>query len=40
VKGPAGALTQISITFGILLAFSIGLGIGDVDTDDINSFQI
>ena len=31
VKGPAGALTQVCITFGILVAFSVGLGIGDVD---------
>lgn len=40
VKGPAGALTQIFITFGILLAFCIGLGIGDVDQDDYDSFEI
>ena len=40
VKGPAGALSQISVTFGILLAFTIGLGIGDVDQDDIDSFEI
>lgn len=31
IKGPAGALTQICITLGILIAFSVGLGIGDVD---------
>jgi len=40
VNGPAGALSQISVTFGILLAFLIGLGIGDVDDDDIDSFEI
>ena len=40
IKGPAGAVTQICITFGILVAFVIGLGIGDVDNDDINSFEI
>mmetsp|Transcript_39691 Transcript_39691/g.60823 ORF Transcript_39691/g.60823 Transcript_39691/m.60823 type:complete len:86 (+) Transcript_39691:330-587(+) len=34
IKGPAGALTQISITFGILIAFTVGLGIGDVDEDE------
>lgn len=34
VKGPAGALSQISVTFGILLAFLIGLRIGDIDADD------
>ena len=34
IKGPAGALSQISVTFGILVAFSVGLGIGDVDEDD------
>lgn len=38
IKGPAGALTQITITFGILVAFTIGLGIGDVDQDDQDSF--
>ena len=40
VKGPAGALSQICITFGILVAFMVGLGIGDVDTDDVGSFEI
>jgi hypothetical protein len=40
VKGPAGGLTQVSLTFGILVAFSLGLGIGDVDADDQNSFEI
>ena len=40
IKGPAGALTQVYITLGILIAFSIGLGIGDVDSDDIDSFEI
>lgn len=40
VKGPAGAFSQISVTFGILLAFTIGLGIGDVDQDEIDSFEI
>ena len=28
------------ITFGILLAFCIGLGIGDPDEDDYDSFEI
>lgn len=40
VKGPAGALTQVCVTFGILIAFTVGLGIGDVDEDDQNSFEI
>lgn len=40
VKGPAGGLTQVSLTFGILVAFALGLGIGDVDADDQNSFEI
>lgn len=40
VKGPAGALSQVCITFGILIAFSVGLGIGDVDDDEVDSFQI
>ena len=34
IKGPAGALTQVCITLGILIAFSVGLGIGDADQDD------
>jgi MFS family permease len=41
VKGPAGALSQICITFGILVPFSIGVGFGipvdpeqaDIDKD-------
>ena len=40
VKGPTGGLTQLSITFGILVAFTVGLGIGDPDTDDVDSFAI
>ena len=40
VKGPAGALTAISIAFGVLVAFCVGLGIGDVETDDYDSFEI
>jgi len=40
VKGPFGALTQICITFGILLAFCIGLGVGDVDEVEQDSFEI
>jgi MFS family permease len=40
VKGPAGALSQVCITFGILVAFCCGLGIGDVDDDDIDSFEV
>lgn len=31
IKGPAGALTQVCVTFGILVAFTVGLGIGNVD---------
>ena len=38
IKGSAGALSQVCITFGILIAFSVGLGIGDVDDDDVDSF--
>ena len=38
VKGPAGALSQVCITFGILVAFTVGLGIGDVDEDEVDSF--
>ena len=34
VKGPAGALTQVCVTFGILIAFTVGIGIGDADEDD------
>lgn len=34
VKGPAGALSQVCITFGILIAFSVGIGIGDAEEDE------
>lgn len=40
IKGPSGALPQVCITFGILVAFVIGFGLGDVDQDDYDSFQI
>jgi len=40
VKGPAGSLTQVCITFGILIAFTVGIGIGDVDDDSVDSFEI
>ena len=40
IKGPAGALTQVCITFGILVAFTVGLGIGDVDEQEEDSFAI
>jgi len=33
IRGPAGGLTQICITFGILLSFAIGSGF-DADTKD------
>mgnify|MGYP001123620293 CR=1 FL=1 len=31
IKGPSGALTQTCICFGLLIAFTIGLPIGDVE---------
>ena len=40
IKGPAGALTQITVTFGILVAFTVGLGISDVEEADVDSFDI
>ena len=40
IKGPAGALTQITVTFGILIAFTVGLGISDVEKSDVDSFEI
>lgn len=40
IKGPAGALTQVCITLGILIAFTVGLGIGDAEKDAFFSFQI
>jgi MFS family permease len=33
LKGPAGSLTQICITFGIIVPFSIGLLYQDTDDD-------
>jgi len=33
-------MSQVCITFGVLIAFIIGLGVGDVETDNINSFEI
>ena len=36
VKGPAGALSQICVTFGILVPFAIGLFFGESDDDDTN----
>ena len=38
VKGPCGALSEISVAFGILVAFCVGLGIGEAEDDDIDSF--
>ena len=40
IKGPAGAASQVCITLGILIAFAIGLGIGDVDAKEVDSFEI
>ena len=40
VSGPLGASTQIGISTGVLLVFSVGMGIGDVDFDDESSFEI
>ena len=40
IKGPAGASSQICITLGILIAFAIGLGIGDVDAHEVDDFEI
>lgn len=34
VKGPAGALSQIATTFGILVPFSIGIFFSDPTNDD------
>lgn len=33
VKGPAGAITQLSVTFGILISFSLGT-LFPIDTDE------
>ena len=42
IKGPAGSLTQICITLGILIPFAIGAGFPDIDTysDSKNLFLI
>jgi MFS family permease len=38
IKGPLGALTELGISIGILIVFTAGLGIGDTDEDEIDSF--
>ena len=40
VKGSAGALNQVQITVGVLIAFCLGLEIGEIDDDDIDSFEV
>ena len=41
VKGPSGALTEIFYTFGLMTAFTIGLGFGDIsNNNDVESFEI
>lgn len=30
INGPAGGLTQLAITFGLMLAFLVGLGFGNI----------
>jgi len=40
VKGPAGALSQICITFGIFVPFLIGLIFGDNNSDSVNKTEV
>lgn len=38
IRGPAGALSQMMIQTGTLIAFLYGLGVGELDNDDSGSF--
>ena len=40
LKGPAGALTQICITFGIIVPFTIGLAYPKTTDNDVNTQEI
>jgi MFS transporter, SP family, sugar:H+ symporter len=40
ISGPAGAIMQVGVCSGILLAFLVGLGVGDHKTAEIDSFAI
>ena len=40
IKGSAGALNQVQISLGILIAFAMGLQIGELDEDAIDSFEV
>jgi len=40
ISGPAGALSQICVTFGILIPFTVGLLIGDAKNLDMDDFNI
>lgn len=40
ISGPAGALNELLCATGVLVAFLIGLGVGDVQTAELDSFEI
>lgn len=40
VSGPAGALNEVMCASGILFCFLVGLGVGDVQTAEVDSFEI
>lgn len=40
ISGPAGGLNELCCASGILLAFLVGLGVGDVQNAEIDSFAI
>lgn len=40
VSGPAGALNELQVALGILFSFLLGLGVGDVQEAEIDSFEI
>jgi len=40
INGPAGALTQLAITFGLMLSLLVGLGIGNMKVADFDSFEV
>ena len=38
IRGPAGAISQTTITCGTLIAFLVGLGVSELESNDFDSF--